>query len=327
LTLPPLAMLFISSVKSTADKLPIEPAPWTLSNYQQVFASSETYVLLQNSLVYAFGAVALSVSIAVVLVWLIERTDLPGRNLVFTFILVPLAIPGLIKAIGWSLLANPRMGALNVMLRSMLGMADDTGPVNIYSLGGIIFISTLSMVPSVVLMISGCFHNFDPALEEAGETCGVSRLRAQVLVTLPLLRPALLGALIYYFANALDDFQIPAVLGLNAGIRVFSTKIFLATTPTYGLPDYGLASAYAMLLFALAAVLIVVYRRTVRKTDQFAVRWAERSHRFTENSRKRRSQAGCLKRARSYGLLCRSYSLLWLTGGCGSSSMLCARPR
>ncbi|MBI2988758.1 MAG: iron ABC transporter permease [Deltaproteobacteria bacterium] len=271
LTLPPLAMLFLSSVKSTADKLPIEPAPWTLSNYHQVLADSETYVLLQNSLIYASGVVALSLAIAIVLVWLIERTDLPYRNLVFTLILIPLAIPGLIKAIGWSLLANPRVGVLNVVMRTWLGITADTGPVNIYSLGGIIFVSTLSMVPSVVLMISGCFRNFDPALEEAGETCGVSRLRTQVLVTLPLLRPALLGALIYYFANALDDFQIPAVLGLSAGIRVFSTKIFLATTPTYGLPDYGLASAYAMLLFVLAALLILFYRRTVRKPEQFAV--------------------------------------------------------
>jgi len=271
LVLPPLALLLLSTFRSTADRLPFEPGPWTLANYLQVFSSGETYVLFQNSLVYALCSVLSALAIAVVLVWLIERTDIPGGNLLFTLLLIPLAIPGLIKAVGWSLLASPRIGAINVALRDLLGLSGDLGPLNIYSLPGIIFVSTLSHVPSMVLMISGSFRNFDPALEEASEVSGASGSQTQLLVTLPLLKPALYAAFIYYLADALDDFQIPAVLGLNAGIRVFSTKIFLATRPVSGLPDYGLASSYAMVLFLLAMVLILLYRRMMQQHQRFAV--------------------------------------------------------
>ena len=58
---------------------------------------------------------------------------------------------------------------------------------------------------------------------------------------------------------------------MNAGIHVFSTRIYLATHPASGLPDFGLASGYSMLLLLVAMVLIVAYRRMVRKAGSFAV--------------------------------------------------------
>ena len=271
LVLPPIALLILSSFKSTADRLPVEPGPLTLSNYVQVLSTGDTYLLFQNSLIYAFSCVVGALAIAILMVWLTERTDLPGKNLVFTLLLMPIAMPGMVKAIGWTFLANPTNGLINVVSRELFGISGGRGPFNIYSLSGMIFVGTLSMMPSLFLMIAGAFRNFDPAFEEASEASGVSRSKSQLLITMPLLRPALFGAFIYYLASALDDFQIPAILGLNAGIRVFSTKIFLATHPDDGLPDYGLASGYGMILFVTAMILIVLYRRMMRKKQKYAV--------------------------------------------------------
>ena len=271
LVVPPLLLLVISTFKSNANQLPLDPGPWTLTNYVRVFSNVETFILFRNSLIYALATVSLSLAIAGVLVWLMERTDLPARNLVFGLILLPIAIPGLVKAIGWSLLANPNRGVLNVFARDFLGFQGDYGPLNIYSLTGIIFVSALSHVPSVTLMIAGAFRNFDPALEEASELSGANWTKTQRYVTLPLLKPSLMAACIYFFASGLDDFQIPAILGMNAGIHVFSTRIYLATHPVTGLPDFGLASTYSILLLAVAMLFIYLYRRVVRKGEKFAV--------------------------------------------------------
>ena len=271
LVLPPLILLLISTFKSTADNLPLEPGPFTLANYVKVFSDPETFLLFQNSIVYALATVSISMSIAVVLVWLIERTDLPAKDLVLALVLLPIAIPGMVKAIGWAMLANPNQGVLNALARSWFGLSESWGPLNIYSLSGIIFVSALSHVPSVTLMIAGAFRSFDPTLEEAALMSGADWGRTQRLVTLPLLMPSLLAAFVYFFAAGLDDFQIPAILGLNADIHVFSTKIYLATNPARGLPDYGLASTYSLLLLLVALVLIVVYRRLTRQSSKFAV--------------------------------------------------------
>lgn len=271
LVVSPLVLLIISSFKSTADRLPIEAVPWTLANYTNVISSPETYVLLQNSLLYAFCSVAGALAIAVPFVWMTERTDIPGKNFLFTLLLVPLAMPAMIKAIGWSFLASPSVGLVNVILRSVFSLEATSGPLNIYSLGGIIFVSVLSLVPSIVLLIAGPFRGFDPSLEEASEVAGATKAQSQLRITLPLMRPALLGGFVYFFATALDDFQIPAILGLNAGVQVFSTKIYVATHPYDGLPDYGLASGYSMVLFFIALLLIVIYRRVVQRQHMYSV--------------------------------------------------------
>jgi iron(III) transport system permease protein len=271
LVLPPLLLLVVSSFNSTADQLPLEGGAWTLANYVRVLGSAETYLLFERSLAYAFATVVIALAVSALLVWLIERSDLPGRNVVFGLVMLPMAIPAMAKAIGWSLLANPNVGLLNVLLRNVYEPADGFGPLNIYSLPGIIFVSSLSHVPSVTLMIAGAFRSFDPALEEAGHMAGAHWFQTQRLISLPVLKPALFAAFIYYFAYGLEDFQIPAILGMNAGIHVFSTRIYLATHPASGLPDFGLASGYSMLLLLVAMVLIVAYRRMVSRAGSFAV--------------------------------------------------------
>ena len=271
LVLPPLLLLLVSSFNSTADQLPLDGGAWTLANYVRVLGGAETYLLFERSLTYAFVTVVIALTVSALLVWLIERSDLPGRNVVFGLVMLPMAIPAMAKAIGWSLLANPNVGLLNVLLRNVYEPADGFGPLNVYSLPGIIFVSSLSHVPSVTLMIAGAFRSFDPALEEAGHMAGAHWFQTQRLISLPMLKPALFAAFIYYFAYGLEDFQIPAILGMNAGIHVFSTRIYLATHPASGLPDFGLASGYSMLLLLVALVLIVAYRRMVRRAESFAV--------------------------------------------------------
>ena len=137
-----------------------------------MFTDPDTYILFRNSLIYALATVTISLSIGIVLVWLIERTDLPAKELVLALVLLPMAIPGMVKAIGWAMLANPNLGVLNSFLRELFGLTDRYGPLNVYSLGGMIFVSALSHVPSVTLMIAGAFRSFDPSLEEAALMSG-----------------------------------------------------------------------------------------------------------------------------------------------------------
>ena len=271
LVLPPLVLLIISTFKASGDHLPLEPVPWTLQNYVHAFSDPDTYILFQNSLIYAFASVFIAITLASILVWLIERTDMPGRNVIFGLVLLPIAIPGMVKAIGWAMLANPNQGVLNVFARQFLDVDHTRGPLNIYSLSGMIFVSALSHIPSVALMIAGAFRNFDPTLEEASQTSGASWFRTQRTITIPLLKPSLLAAFVYFLASSLDDFVIPAILGLNAEVNVFSTRIYLATHPVRGLPDFGLASTYSMLLLVLAIGLLYIYKRMIRHSERFAV--------------------------------------------------------
>ena len=60
---------------------------------------------------------------AFTLAWLVERTDLPWRTAIFTTILFPLLVPGVVMAFAWTLLFAPNAGWINVALRGILGLA------------------------------------------------------------------------------------------------------------------------------------------------------------------------------------------------------------
>lgn len=264
----PLAMLLFSSVRSTRDRLPFEVTSFTLDNYLQVFSSENTYRLFANTLSYAAGATLLGLALAMVFAYLIERTNIPLRTLVLVVVLAPMSLPPFVAGMAWVLLANPRNGIINVLLRGVLQISGD-GPLNIYSIPGMILVGGIMFVPSMYIMISGTFSRMDPALEEASLLSGVSPRATLRRITAPLLRPGILGAAIYYFVVSIEIFEIPALLGMPGGIYTLSTWIYYLVHPPGRLPDYGLASSFGILTLAIAGALIYLYGRTTRQRERF----------------------------------------------------------
>jgi iron(III) transport system permease protein len=268
LVFPPIGMLLFSSVRSTKDFLPFETTAYTVANYIQVFTSHVTYRLLLNTAWYAIGTVIVALVLATVFAWFLERTNVPFRRFLFVLILAPMGIPGIINSMAWILLANPANGLLNVILRGLLGL-EGRGPLNIYSIPGMIMVQALSFVPVMYIMISGVFSRLDPSLEEAARTSGARNWATFRRISMPLLAPALFAALIYYLVIGMETFETPAMLGMPKGIFVFATMIYYAVHPSTGLTDYGLASTYGVMLLVIAAVFIHLYSRYTRHTERF----------------------------------------------------------
>lgn len=270
LVLVPLIMLLYASVKSTEDKLPFESTVTTLGNYAAVFTSPSTLPIFLNTLLFTAGSLAVGLPLAILLAWLLERTAIPARAWIANLILVPMTIPSLLSAIAWIQLLDPRIGLVNVAVRSLFGMNADTGPLDIYSLYGMCFVQGLRLVPSAYLMIAASFRAMDPSLEEQSAMAGRNIAQTTLRVTLPIMRPALLAALIYFIIVVIESFDIPGLLGFTARIRVLSTAIYWATHSEVGLPDYGLASALGTIILAAALLLMWLYQRLTAHQERFA---------------------------------------------------------
>ncbi len=266
----PLAMLLFSSIRATGNTLPFEATTFTLANYVKVFSSGLTYRLLLNTLWYAAGSLTLGLTLGVTFSWLFERTNIPGRTLLLTLIMTTLAVPGIVDGMAWVMLANPNNGVVNVVLRQLFHLGSE-GPLDIYGVPGMIVVTGFSMVPSMYIMISGLFARMDPSLEEAGAMSGARFGTIVRRVTVPLLMPGLVAAAIYFFVVVSESFEVPAVLGMSQRIFVFSTLIYETTHPNSGLPDFGLASGYAMIQLLTSAGLIYLYGRATRNNARFGV--------------------------------------------------------
>lgn len=270
LVLVPLFMLLYASVRSTEDKLPFESTATTLANYALVFNNPATLSILLNTTLFTIGSLVVGLPLAVLFAWLLERTAMPARSWFSNLILVPMTIPSLLSAIAWIQLLDPRNGLVNVALRGVLGLKSDTGPFDVYSLWGMCFVQGLRLVPSAYLMIAASFRAMDPSLEEQSAMAGRGVAQTTLRVTLPIMRPALLAALIYFIIVVIESFDIPGLLGFTARVRVLSTAIYWATHSEVGLPDYGLASALGAIILAVALVLMWIYHRLTAHQERFA---------------------------------------------------------
>ena len=179
-------------------------------------------------------------------------------------------IPGFVKAMGWLLLFQGRSGLGNRLLMDALGLASP--PVDIVSPYGMAWIIGLTLAPTIVFLMAGPFQALDPALEEAAAVAGGSPWRVIRSVTLPLMRPAILGGAIYTFMTALSIFEIPALLGGAGGQNpVLATELFQAVNPPSAVvsPAYGAAGVYGVMIALPSLVALYYYLKVIQQGHRF----------------------------------------------------------
>ena len=269
IVLLPLGFLVLGSF-STAS-LPIDfswkETGW--DNYAEVWLDPATFDLFYNTFAYVTGASALGITMAAVLAWLVERTNLPGKIWIYAGVPMTLAMPGLIQAMAWVLLLSPNSGFVNMGLMHWLDLEE--APFNIYSLSGMAFVEGLRLTPTAFLMLVPLLRSMDPALEEAAAVSGANPFSTVRRVTLGLMVPGILAVTIYQAMTALEVFEVPGVLGMPVGLHVFATKIYVAIQAISVLPSYGEANALAMLYLFIGFGAAILYWMVIRRSEKYAV--------------------------------------------------------
>ena len=213
---------------------------------------------LENTALLIATAGTGALVIGTALAWVNERTDARIGWLTDILPVVPLFMPPIAQAIGWVFLLAPTGGLLNGMWRSVLGssQAYGSGPLDIYSLGGVIFVTTIYLVPFAYLTVSAALQNVDPALEEASRVSGAGTLRTLRLVTVPSIRGALATAAVLIVFMTIALFSVPIIIGLEPHIDTLSTLIFRVIYQTAP-PRLGEAVALSVFMFVTVQLAIV----------------------------------------------------------------------
>ncbi len=184
------------------------------SNRVGLFADQALMGSLWTSLVVALWVTLLSVLIATANAFLIERTQFRGKSLLSLLMLAPLVIPGVI--LGISILA---------FASRIANFADDMWGLELEFLRPglpLVVLGQLSFIVSIAtLTISARLKRFDITLEEAAYNLGASRAAVFTTVTLPYLRPALIGAAAIAFLMSFENFNTTLMLvGSDAPLTV-----------------------------------------------------------------------------------------------------------
>ena len=263
LVVPPVYFILTSSF--IVERGP-DAGAFSLIHYANIFASlSEFKKLVWNSVIFSCGSAAGALFLGTLLAWLAERTNAPFRTLAYVFAFISFGIPGIVKVIGWMLLLGPEAGLINVLVADLTGIS----PIfNVFSMAGMILVEALIWTPVVFLLMATPFRSMDPSLEEAAMVAGSKDWQVFWRVTLPLAFPSVLAVLILTLVRSLEAFEIPALIGLPAGLEVLTTKIFLQISSSF-LPKYGEASAYSVLLMMIVGVVLFAYHKVTGHTHKF----------------------------------------------------------
>jgi len=262
----PLGMLVYSSLKDSELKLPFQIPGFTVTNFTNILTSNRLAEVALNSLIFVVGTVAVALVISVSLAYLFERTDIPGRRFLAPSTLAPMAVPATVMAVAWVLTANPANGPIAIVVERVFGFT-----IDIYSLPGMILVAGIFGVPGMYIMLAPTFARLNLEFEEAAATSGAGWFTRTRKVVLPLTVPAISAAAMMLVVIALEEFAIPAILGMPDQIFVFASLVQEALQPPSGQSNYGQASAYGVLLVLLSLVMIAVYRRQTRESHRFRV--------------------------------------------------------
>jgi len=256
----PLAPIVYQSFLS--DRLYEPDKQLTLHNYALALSSPELWATVLTTIAFVAAATVLSLVLGVAIAVLLARTDVPTRSVLHDLVIVPFYVSPLVLAFAWAILYGPA-GFATIGVRQ-LGLPT----WELYSVSGMAVVAAVYYVPYAYLYAIGSLALTDPQLEDAGRIAGAGPFRTLLSITLPLLRPALLGSALLTLVSAIELLSIPLVLGLPVGIDVLAT--FLWATASRATPnDYGIVAAVSVSMLLVITVLVWLQARITGQERRF----------------------------------------------------------
>lgn len=227
------------------------------ANYVYLFQDPLWWRAVGNTLLFTVVSVGLETLLGLIIALTIN-TQMPGRGLVRAAILIPWAIPTVVSAKMWAWMLHDLYGVVNVLFmkigvidRPWAWLADPN-----LSMAAVVMVDVWKATPFMALLTLAALQTLSEDIYEAARVDGIGPIRAFFHITLPLIRPALLVAIIFRGLDALRIFDVIYVLtGNNENTATMSVY---ARQQLVDFQDVGFGSTAATCLFAIVAITTVI---------------------------------------------------------------------
>lgn len=229
-----------------------------MTNYLEIFSDSRFWFALWNTIYITIIAVTLELILGLSVAMLINKPFI-GRGVIRAVILIPWAIPTVVAAQMWRWIFNDQVGIFNHILKTF-GILDQFFPwlaTPETARFCIIIADVWKTTPFVALLLMAGLQLIPAEIYEAAMVDGASAWKRFTCVTLPLLKPIILVALLF---RTLDTFRIfDLVYVLTGGAFKTETLSILTQDVTFRCSDYGQGSALAVIMFICIIIISYFY--------------------------------------------------------------------
>ncbi len=236
--------------------------PFTgIENFYLILTSSDFLQSLKVSLIYTLSSTVLTFVLGLGLA-LILNEELKGRNVIRTIIALPLVIPPVVAGFAWKFVLNREVGIIGAYLLPKIGFMKSLLADPSLALGSVIVADIWSKTSLMFLILLAGLQAVSPDLYEAARIDGASSPQIFSYITLPLIKPAIIIALIIRFIDAFNVFD--TIFVMTSGGPGTATQTFPLLGWKIGFLYFNLGQAAALaivMLFMTIGVSILLIRR------------------------------------------------------------------
>lgn len=223
MVLSPVLLILLHSFEAGE---PSSVTTYNLNSWRLVLSDSKMLSVVWNTIALTVARHVVSFPTAILLAWILARTDIPGSGWLEFLFWVAFFLPTLPVILGWIILLDPDRGLLNQWITRLPFV--DKGPFNIYSFWGIVWAHLgTNAIAIKVMLLTSAFRNMDATLEEASRVSGATVLGTLARVVVPIMTPVLLVVLLLSVIYSLHGFEVELILGFPFRFFVYSTQIYL----------------------------------------------------------------------------------------------------
>ena len=251
---------------------------FTLYYWQRLLASDLSWNLLfkplLNSLTIGVGVSVCAIALGSILAWLMVRSDLPFKPFFSLAVIIPYMIPSWVKSQAWlSMFKTPRVGGAPGFIAALMmnaGISTERieailSPIA-YGRLAIIIVLTLHYYAYTYLLVSAALNSINSELEEMGEIQGASKPLILRKITLPLVLPAMLSAVILTFSKAIGTFGTINYLGSPVQYYTLSSQLYMNINSR----DTQTGFAMAILMIIIASIAVFVNQKLIGSRKSYA---------------------------------------------------------
>jgi iron(III) transport system permease protein len=257
LVITPILFLIISSFELAP---PGQAPVWGLKAWRIALGNADVWLAIWNSIRLYLATSIISWPIAILLAWIIGRSDIPMKNGIEFLFWLSFFLPSLTVVMGWITLIDSSAGLINQAIRRISFLHLTSGPFDIYTFWGLVWVHLgQNAIAIKTILLVPAFRNLDAYMEEASRLSGAGILKTLRRVVIPLMGPAIVITALLGFVRLWQSFETELVLGIPQRFYVYGTKIYDLLHKE--IPDYGQATVLAVLVIVLTFPFMVLQQR------------------------------------------------------------------
>lgn len=231
-------------------------------NYKEYLRQDRMYRSLWNTLIFTFSSVAVELVLGLIIALIINK-PFKGRGLFRAAVLIPWAIPTAISAMMWKFMYDGQTGIL-AELFAKLHIIRDAGALLTTAHGamfGVVFSDVWKTTPYMALLLFAGLQQIPGVLYEAADVDGATPWQQFKYITLPLLKPAILVALLFRTLDAFRVFDLVYILTGGGPANGTETISIYAYKTMFSQMQFGKGSALSFIVFVCIALISILYMK------------------------------------------------------------------